>query len=82
MIEPEYDCEDMNRAQKAEHDRLVRLVELTASYCHGAPEYWNDKDADVLIEMASRMAPCSEAAGAKLYKLRTPSKAQLEAGKP
>lgn len=51
-------------------DVLVRLVELTASYCHGSAEYWNDKDAHVLIEMARRMAPCTEAAGANLYKLR------------
>lgn len=51
-------------------DKLVRLVELTASYCHGSAEYWNDKDAIVLIEMALRMAPCTEAAGANLYKLR------------
>lgn len=51
-------------------EQLLRLVELTASYCHGSAEYWNYKDANVLIEMARRMALCTESAGANLYKLR------------
>lgn len=67
-----------NKGERAQNDKQVRLVELTASYCHGSPEYWNDKDAAVLIEMASRMAPCTESAGASLYKLRTPSEPHQE----
>ena len=65
-----YDWRDL-KARAWANDNLVRLVELTASYCHGSAEYWNDKDAHVLIEMARRMAPCTEAEGANLYKLRT-----------
>lgn len=67
------------------HEALVRLVELTVSYCHGSAEYWNDKDAEVLIEMARRMAPCTEAVGANLYKLRNstpPSPQTRTGGKP
>lgn len=59
-------------------DELVRLVELTASYCHGSAEYWNDKDAHVLIEMARRMAPCTEASRANLFKLRSDAPAPVQ----
>jgi hypothetical protein len=65
------DLESMQKCYEwMPQEALVRLVELAASYCHGSAEYWNDKDANVLIEMARRMAPCTEAAGANLYKLR------------
>lgn len=64
-----YDWHDM-KAAAWPTENLVRLVELTASYCHGSAEYWNDKDALVLIEMAKRMASCTEAEGANLYRLR------------
>lgn len=53
-----------------EPEQLVRLVELTASYIDGAPQYWNDKDAQVLIDLAKAMTPCNAVVGMDIIKSR------------